>query len=108
MTLTYKVLAQGQLAAVAGVLLTVPTNHQYIIKQIRLVNPTGGTNRLVSLFVNGTAAANEIYPSTSLLAGTLLDDVGTITLNAGETLQGVAAAAMEITYTVFGVDILVS
>ena len=107
MTLTYKVLAQGQLSNVAGVLLTVPAGHQYIIKQIRLVNATGGTNRTVQLYVNGTAAANSIYPSTTLAAGTLLDDVGTITLNAAETLQGVAAAATEITFTVCGLDITI-
>lgn len=109
MTLTYKVLAQGQLPTVAGtpVLLTVPAGHQYIIKQIRLVNPTGGTNRLVQLYINGTTDAFCIYPSTTLAAGTLLDDVGTITLNAAEFVNGKAAAAGEVTYTIFGLDITV-
>jgi hypothetical protein len=107
MVLTYKVLGQGQLPAATAALVTVPAGHQYIIKQVRLVNPTGGTDRTVALYVNGSAAANQIFPTTNLVAGTLLDDVGTITLNAAETLQGVAAAATEITYTIFGLDITV-
>jgi len=107
MTLTYKVLAQGQLPAAAAAIATVPAGKQWIVKQIRLVNLMGGTNRVVSLFVNGTTAAFCIYPSTNLVAGTLLDDVGTITLNAAEYIAGVAAAATEVTFTVFGLELTV-
>src|SRR3989338_2713118 len=104
MTLTYKVLAQGQLPAIAGVLGTVPAGRQWIIKQIRLVNPTG-TDRTFSLYVNGVADTNNIFPTTNLVAGTIVDDVGTITLNAAETIQGVAAAATAVTYSIFGLEI---
>ena len=106
MTLTYKVLAQGQLAAVAGAIGTVPAGRQWIIKQIRLVNSTG-TDRTFALYVNGVAAANNIFPTTTLPAGVIVDDVGTITLNAAETLQGEASAATAITFSVFGLEITV-
>jgi hypothetical protein len=58
-TETYKVLAQIQLAAAAGVVYTVPGSTTAFIKIIFLLNQ-GTTNQTVVLYVNGTAATNAI------------------------------------------------
>jgi hypothetical protein len=57
---TYKLLGQGQLAAAAGVLYTVPTATQGIVRTIFLSNQ-GSSNQTVTLSINGSAAANIIY-----------------------------------------------
>jgi hypothetical protein len=57
---TYAVLAQGQLAVSAGVLYTVPAGTSALVKEILLANTTASAVANVKLFVNGTAATNQI------------------------------------------------
>ena len=64
----FKVLAQGQLPSSVGTLYTVPGSTATIVKAIHLVNGTGGIVT-ARLNVNGTAAANQILPPISILAG---------------------------------------
>lgn len=64
----FKVLAQGQLPASVGTLYTVPASTATIVKNIHLVNGTGGSVT-ARLNVKGTAAANAILPAISILAG---------------------------------------
>lgn len=56
---TVKPLAQGQLPSSAGVLYTVPGSQSAVVQTIHLSN-TGGTSQTVVIYVNGTAAANEL------------------------------------------------
>jgi hypothetical protein len=56
---SYLVLAQGQLATSAGALYTVPAATTAMVKEILLANTTAAAVS-VKLFVNGTAAANQI------------------------------------------------
>ena len=64
----FKVLAQGQLPSAIATLYTVPGSTAAIVKTIHLVNTTGGTVT-AELAVKGTAAANQILPPISSLAG---------------------------------------
>jgi hypothetical protein len=64
----FKVLAQGQLPSSVGTLYTVPSSTATIVKQIHLVNGTGGSVT-ARLNVKGTAAANAILPAITILAG---------------------------------------
>lgn len=56
---TYAVLAQGQLATSAAALYTVPAATTAMVKEILLANTTAAVVS-IKLFVNGTAAANQI------------------------------------------------
>ena len=105
MTDTYKVLAQGQLPAVAGVLYTVPGGTQTIVSRIVLANTDNVNPRTATLYQNGTAATNEILPPTSIDPGARYVDDGRYTMAATNTIQGKADAASEITYTIYGLEI---
>lgn len=65
---TYKTLAQGQLANAAGTLYTAPASTVTFIKTIHLANATGSAVSGVILYVNGTAAANQITGSITIPA----------------------------------------
>lgn len=101
----YKVLAQGQLSSTAGVLYTVPGATETIISRIVLANTDGTNPHTATLYVNGTANANEIMPATSIDPGKRITDEGRMTLGATNTIQGKADAGTEITYTIFGLEI---
>lgn len=75
---TYAVLAQGQLSTSAGTIYTVPGSTTAFIKQIILANATGSNVTGVVLYVNGTAAVNQISGSFTIPAnGTaMMDDDG--------------------------------
>jgi hypothetical protein len=89
----FKVLAQGQLPASIGTLYTVPASTQAIVKGIHLVNTTAGTVT-ASLAVKGTAAANQILPPISILAGgfAVFADEGWAVYNDQGQILGVGAA----------------
>jgi hypothetical protein len=65
---TYKVLYQGQLPSSAGTLYTVPASTMAVIRNINLTNATGSAVLGVILYVNGTAAVNQICGSTTIPA----------------------------------------
>ena len=100
----YKVLAQGQLAAAAGAIYTVPGATQAIVRGIVIVN-TDTTTRTISLFVNGTGAANKILSNRTLAQDERLEINGVITLAAAGTIQGVADVGAKVTYTISGLEI---
>ena len=101
---TFKVLAQGQVAAAAGAIYTTPGATQAIIKQMIFLNVTGGSLNL-TVFVNGTAAANQIFGPGLLGAGESVVFDGTLPLNAAESVRALAGAATSITYTILGMEI---
>lgn len=65
---TYSVLSQGQLATSAGAIYTVPGSTTAFVKHIQLVNTTGSPVSGIILYVNGTAAGNQITGSISIPA----------------------------------------
>ncbi len=88
----FKVLAQGQLPSSIGTLYTVPASTEAIVKGIHLVNVTAGTVT-ASLAIKGTAAANQILPPISILAGgfAVLGDDGWHVYNDQGQALGVGA-----------------
>lgn len=56
---TFKVLTQGQLPSSAGVLYTVPVSTMAMVQKIFLANTTAGAV-VATLYINGTAATNQI------------------------------------------------
>lgn len=57
---TFQVLAQGQLTTSAVALITVATSTVNLIKDIHLANTSGSLVSNVILYINGSAAANQI------------------------------------------------
>jgi len=106
-TYTPKNLGQGQLAASIGDLYTVPASTNALVTKITLVN-TDSVARAVNLYikVSGQTARRIIPKDTSLAAGNLLEtgEKGGYTLGAGDKIQGDAAAATVVDYTVNGVE----
>jgi hypothetical protein len=64
----YKVLSQGQLATSAAALYTVPASTVAFVKMILLANTTGSAVSGIILYINGTAASNQITPSMTIPA----------------------------------------
>ena len=84
-TETYKVLYQGQLAASAATLYTVPGSTSAFVKTVTAVNSDASNSHQFQLFVNGTAAANAITPLVTIPAGgmaTYEDERGWVISNA--------------------------
>ena len=89
---TFKVLAQGQLPNAIATIYTVPASTAAIVKTIHLVNTTAGTVT-ASLTVKGTAAANQILPPISILAGgfAVYGDDGWQVYNSGGQILSVGS-----------------
>lgn len=104
MTDTYKVLSQTQLPNAAAAQYTVPGATQAIVRSIVMVNTTAGAIT-VSLFVNGSAAANKILDTYSIPANTRVELNSVMCLAATNTIQAVASSAASVTMTVFGLEI---
>lgn len=104
MTDTYGVLSQTQLPNAAAAQYTVPGATQAIVGSIILVN-TDSAPRVVSLFVNGSAAANKILDTYTIPANTRISINDVMTLNATNTIWGVADVAAKVTMTVTGLQI---
>lgn len=68
-TETYKVLYQGQLAAAAATIYTVPGSTQAFIRTITIVNTDAVGANTFQLFRGGTAGVNAITPVINLPAG---------------------------------------
>lgn len=101
---SYKRIYQGQLAASSGVVYTVPSGTQAIIKSIRVVN-TSATATTVKLWNGGSADSNVILPPTSIDAGGFAEFDGTLTLAAADTIAAQAGAATSLTMTIHGLEV---
>ena len=107
----FKILAQvqpgtGSTDIIAG----VPANHETIIKAIHIVN-NHSSAVTIALYIatsDAVAEANVILPAVSMAAGRFATYEGTITMDAGDYLNGIAGSATEITVTVYGDEIDVS
>ena len=108
----FKILDQVQLAATATTIYgAVPANHETIVKSIHVVN-NHSSAVTVNLFIadgaNTTTEPTTILPPVSMAAGSFSTYEGTITMEAGDYLRGIAGTADHITVTVFGDEIDVS
>lgn len=101
---SYKRIYQGQLATASGVVYTVPSGTQAIIKSIRVVN-TSATATTVKLWNGGSADSNVILPPTSIDAGGFAEFDGTLTLAAADTIAAQAGAATSLTMTIHGLEV---
>lgn len=106
MAFTAKPLADGQLAAAPAVLYTVPGATTAYLKQFTVFN-NDTVDRLVKVALNVTGTPRQ-WRQVLLLAdggqADLLDDDETVELSAGDTVEGFAAAASVVDYTISGVE----
>lgn len=102
-----KSLADGQLANSKGEIYPCPAATQAVIKKITLVN-TDSSARAVNLYfkASGGTSRRIIPKDYSLAVGALLvlDSFVVETLEAGDILEGDAAAATVVDYVISGVE----
>lgn len=91
----------GQLPAVTGDLYTVPAATTAIIKTMTLVN-TDSVARAVNLYtkISGGTARRISPVNCSLSSGYLMETDKEYTLGAGDKVQGDAAAANVVDWTI--------
>jgi hypothetical protein len=95
--------APTTLGTTTTTLFTVPSDRQWAIKQIIVCN-TDGTERLVTLSFNGTAATASncfVYRLPVANSDTVVLDTALV-LEAGETLQGLSDTGSVVTVSVTG------
>ncbi len=102
---SFKLLARQQIPNSVTTIYTVPADTQAIIKRVRVANPAGSGDVACTLYVNGTAAANQIMPAVTIPEGGFAEDDGAITLNAADTLRALGSVNNALTITVHGVEI---
>jgi len=108
----YKKLAQGQLVVTGGseaqTRLYSPSASNptvtTIVKNMKFVN-MGAATRTIKLFHDGVAVTNVILPPTNIVSGGYAEYEGTILLEPGDTLNGEASVAAEVTYTIYGLEL---
>ena len=100
----YKVLYQGELPTVAAAIYTVPALTEAIIKHIDVVCTEADS---ISLFVGGVSIqTNIILPTVDMVIGEFAQWDGTLTLEAAQTIGGVAGvSATSITVTIYGDEV---
>jgi hypothetical protein len=107
----FKILAQVQPGTGNTTIYgAVPSNHETIVKGINIVN-NHSSAVTIALYVatsDVVAEANAILPVVSMAAGSFATYEGTITLDDGDFINGIAGTAGQITVTVFGDEIDVS
>ena len=107
----FKILAQVQPGTGNTTIYgAVPSNHETIVKGINIVNNSASAVT-IALYIatsDAVAEANIILPSVSMAAGSFATYEGTIRMDAGDYLNGIAGTGTEITVTVYGDEIDVS
>jgi hypothetical protein len=106
---TFKHLAQGQVVhtgnAAAQELYEAPAGTTAIVGHIRLAN-TNAAARTVQLYQNGVAATNVILPTLSIEGGGWAEFTGSIILDAGDILYGIANTdSTSISYNIYGLEV---
>ncbi len=94
----------AQLGAAAATLYTCPSGKGATIRQILLTNPSGGTDRTVTLSVGTDAAGTRSIAAARTITanGVAVQIYGPIELAASEIIQGSASAATEVVYEIHG------
>lgn len=97
-----RIVGPANIANGTSTLFTGTAAHVYVIRNIRIVNNTGGAIT-VKLGIGGVTDAVLIMPAVSIPAGAIYEDDGMIVLSGTETLQA-NASATGATFTASGVD----
>lgn len=101
----YTVLYQGQLGNSVGLLATVGSGKQWIVKNMTLVN-NDASDRTGGLYRGGATAAKAITPPNMVIkAGGMQEWDGTMAFYDGETIYGGASVAAQVTITISGDEI---
>lgn len=102
-TFTSKLLANGQLAAAKATLYTCPAATNTLIKTITLVN-TDSVDRTANIYVKRLTSRR--IKAKDFNISTVLEEViqQNIMLEAGDLIEGDAAAATVIDFCIFGVE----
>lgn len=100
---TFQVLGQGQLASSTGDLLSttpVPSSTVYLIKNILLTNTTASPVTGIILYVNGSAAANQVVQISLVANGSAIYNNGEWkTYDSGGSTLGGAGIVTSVTAT---------
>ncbi len=105
MATTPTVLYHGQPTNSATTLYTVPSSTTSIVRHIRVVNPDSSSHT-VDLYRNGSADANRITETITVLAGGSWEDDVYLPLATGDTIQGKADASSKVTVFIGGAQIV--
>ena len=104
----FKILAQVQPGTGNTTIYgAVPADHETIIKGINIVNNSASAVT-IALYIatsDAVAEANIILPAVSMAAGSFAVFEGSLTMDAGAYLNGIAGTGTEITVTVLGDEI---
>lgn len=82
---------------------TVPGSTEAMIKKMTIVN-FSGSNATVQMWHDGTADANRVLPTVTILAGGWGEWTGAWMLEAGDTLVFEGSAASTFTVTIYGIE----
>jgi hypothetical protein len=90
-----------------GTLYTVPTDYQFIVRNIHACNTTSSAATL-SVGLNGTAAtaANCLLSALSIPAYSTYDWSGFLCLEAADTIQSLQGTSGALTVTISGVLVI--
>lgn len=102
-TLVIKTLGDGQLANAKGTLYTAPASTQTILKHITVVN-TDSSARTFNLYFNNGTSRQITAVDQSLAVGAIYEWEGSITLEAGDLIEGVGEVASQLDYVLSGVE----
>ena len=103
---TYKNLGQSQIPNAPTVIYTVPALTQAIAKFMNVSSPeTNLGAATVKIWKQGAVDANLILPAISLGIGEFAEWDGTMTMEAGDTLQAESDTNNALTITIDGVEI---
>ncbi len=105
MAATIKNLGEGQLPATKGTLYTAPALTSAVVLVVVLVN-TDSVDRAVNLYYKkASGTSRRLLPvDTLLLTKGKLTMEEKITMGAGDTIEGDAAAATVVDYVISGVE----
>jgi hypothetical protein len=106
MAFTAKPLADGQLPSAIGTLYTVPASTRTYVKIFQLYN-TDTVDRLDTVYVNVSGTRRAWHPALLVANGgsaDILEDGESLQMEAGDFIEGVAAAANVVDYFITGVE----
>jgi len=102
MSMTGKLLADGQVANSEGAIYTVPASSIAYIKSVSFHNTNAATQTLI-LYVRNGAGSSRVVARWSLLQDETGFYNGSIALEDGDTLRAVTTTASAVDYVITGV-----
>lgn len=102
MSMTGKLLADGQVANTEGAIYTVPASSIAYIKSVSFHNTNAATQTLI-LYVRNGAGSSRVVARWSLLQDETGFYNGSIALEDGDTLRAVTTTASAVDYVITGV-----